>query len=567
MARCGLEFDDRAPAAGSGDFRVGQLRRTSRRRPPRPHTGSARTTALLAIDEPRLWSPSSPNLYDLTLELRRGGVLLDRVQSYFGIRSVTAENGKVLLNGDPIFLKMVLDQGYWPESILTPPTDEAIQYDIRITKEMGFNGARKHQKLEDPRYLYWADHLGFLVSSEMANAYEFDDAYVARFTREWTAAVERDYNHPSIVIWVPINESWGVPDLRDPRQQNHLKSLYALTHSLDATRLVIDNDGWEHTDMTDLFAIHDYARTGDLLYERYKDLGKPGAGVPDNHKAALIPGYRYNGSPVSLTEFGGIAFIPPGHEVPKEAWGYSGVEKTADAALERLRGLYSAIARIPGFAGLCYTQLTDVEQEINGLMTYDRKPKFDAQKLREINALVISYPADVRRPLVCARLQAALALRPPPPPPSWPGPCGRRASSVFGPSVYRGPRNRKAIALTFDDGPSESTPRVLELLYKYQTPGHFLPNRRECGTPAGYRARGLRRGPRNRQSQPYASAVLLSFGGVYLPGICAGPARHRGRHGPSAGAAAGTVRRALVRLPEGPAPPGTAGRDVDRHRL
>ena len=352
------------------------------------HTGGARTTALLSIDEPRLWSPSSPNLYDLTLELRHGGAVLDRIQTYFGIRGVAAESGKVMLNGNPYFLKMVLDQGYWPESILTPPTDEAIQYDIRMTKEMGFNGARKHQKLEDPRYLYWADHLGFLVSSEMAYAYEFDDAYVDRFTREWTAAVERDYNHPSIVVWVPINESWGVPNLRDARQQNHLKSLYALTRSLDATRLVVDNDGWEHTDMTDLFAIHDYARTGDLLYERYKDLGKPGAGVPDNYKASLIPGYRYNGSPVSLTEFGGIAFIPPGHDVPPEAWGYSGVEKTPDAALERLRGLYQAIARIPGFAGLCYTQLTDVEQEINGLMTYDRKLKFDAQKLREINALV-----------------------------------------------------------------------------------------------------------------------------------------------------------------------------------
>jgi beta-galactosidase/beta-glucuronidase len=352
------------------------------------HTSAARATALLSIDEPELWSPSSPNLYDLVLELRRGGVVLDRVQTYFGIRSVAAESGRVLLNGNPIFLKMVLDQGYWPESNLTPPTDEAIQYDIRMTKEMGFNGARKHQKLEDPRYLYWADHLGFLVSSEMANAYEFDDAYVARFTREWTAAVERDYNHPSIMVWVPINESWGVPNLRDARQQNHLKSLYALTHSLDATRLVVDNDGWEHTDMTDLFAIHDYARTGDLLYERYKDLGKPGAGVPDNYKASLIPGYRYNGSPVALTEFGGIAFIPPGHDVPPEAWGYSGVEKTADSAIERLRGLYNAIARIPGFAGLCYTQLTDVEQEINGLMTYDRKLKFDAQKVREINALV-----------------------------------------------------------------------------------------------------------------------------------------------------------------------------------
>ena len=351
-------------------------------------TSAQHSSALLAINEPREWSPAAPNLYDLVLELRRAGAVLDRVHSYFGFRSVSAGRGKVLLNDDPIFLKMVLDQGYWPESNLTPPSDEAIQYDIRMTKQMGFNGARKHQKLEDPRYLYWADHMGFLVSSEMANAYEFDDAYVGRFTSEWTAAVERDYNHPSIIIWVPINESWGVPDLRDPRQQNHLKSLYALSHSLDSTRLVVDNDGWQHTDMTDLFAIHDYSRTGELLLERYKDLGKPGAGVPDNARPALAPGYHYNGSPVALTEFGGIAFIPPGHEVPPEAWGYSGVEKSADSALERLRGLYGAIARIPGFAGLCYTQLTDVEQEINGLMTYDRKPKFEVEKLREINALV-----------------------------------------------------------------------------------------------------------------------------------------------------------------------------------
>ena len=135
-----------------------------------------------------------------------------------------------------------------------------------MTKEMGFNGARKHQKVEDPRYLYWADKMGLLVSGEMANAYLFDDTYVARFTREWMEAVERDYNHPSVIIWAPINESWGTPNLADTRQQDHLKSLYALTHSLDATRLVIDNEGWEHTDMTDLFAIHDYIRNGELLW-------------------------------------------------------------------------------------------------------------------------------------------------------------------------------------------------------------------------------------------------------------------------------------------------------------
>ncbi len=345
------------------------------------------TAAAFVVNEPRLWSPQSPSLYDVAFELRRGSAVLDRVNSYFGFRTVTAEGGKVLLNGRPTYLKFVLDQGYWPESILTPPSDEAIQYDIRMTRQMGFNGARKHQKVEDPRFLYWADKMGFLVSGEMANAQVFHDDAVARFTREWMGAVARDYNHPSIIIWAPINESWGVPHLREPRQQAYLKELYSLTHSLDATRMVIDNEGWEHTDMTDLFAQHDYARTGDLLFEKYKDLGKPGAAVPDVSRLMLIPGYHYNGTPFYLSEFGGIAFIPAGHEVPDAAWGYSGVEKTADGALERLRGIYAAIAKLP-FAGICYTQITDVEQEVNGLMTYDRKPKFDSKALEEMNAML-----------------------------------------------------------------------------------------------------------------------------------------------------------------------------------
>ena len=347
----------------------------------------------IVVADPRLWSPRSPNLYDVTLELRRGATVLDRVQSYFGFREVGIEDGRVALNHDPIYLKFVLDQGYWPESVMTPPTDEAIQRDIRLAKEMGFNGARKHQKVEDPRYLYWADRLGFLVSGEMPNAYVFTDQYVSRFTREWIDAVLRDRNHPSIIIWAPLNESWGVPNLRDPRQQAHLKALYWLTRTLDDSRPVIDNEGWEHTEATDLFAVHDYARTGDDLFERYKVFGTArtlaaGTTIPPANTPVLVPGVRYNGSPVYLSEFGGIAFIPPGHQVPGDAWGYAGVEKTPEAALERLRSLYAAIARIPAFAGVCYTQLTDVEQEVNGLLTNDRKPKFDAKAVREINDLL-----------------------------------------------------------------------------------------------------------------------------------------------------------------------------------
>ena len=170
--------------------------------------------AAAQVKDPKLWSVGTPNLYDVTFELHRSGVV-DRVQSYLGFRTIGFADGRITINNRATYLKMLLDQGYWPESTITPPSDEAIQYDIRISKEMGFNGCRKHQKLEDPRFLYWADKMGFLVSSEMANSYLFDDIYVSRFTREWIAAVERDYNHPSIIMWIPINESWGVPNLHD----------------------------------------------------------------------------------------------------------------------------------------------------------------------------------------------------------------------------------------------------------------------------------------------------------------------------------------------------------------
>jgi beta-galactosidase/beta-glucuronidase len=353
--------------------------------------GAARgkyATAGAVLSEPRLWSFDRPNLYDVTLELKRGAETLDTVQTYFGVREVAIENGRVAVNHRPVYLKFLLDQGYWPESLLTPPTDAAIQYDIRMSKEMGFNGVRKHQKTEDPRFHYWADKMGFLVSGEIANAYVFDDEYAQRFSREWQEAVERDINHPCILIWNAINESWGVPNLRDPRQQSHLRALYHLTKALDPTRLFIDNEGWEHTETTDLYAVHDYTAQYGGLKDRWGAI-KPFAGtvLPPNGRVYAIPGIPYNGTPLYLSEFGGIAFIAPGAQVPQEAWGYSGVEKTAESAVERLRGQYKAIAESP-FIGICYTQITDVEQEINGLMTYDRKLKFDAKVLREINALL-----------------------------------------------------------------------------------------------------------------------------------------------------------------------------------
>ena len=345
-------------------------------------------TAAAFVRDPHLWSPGDPALYDVTFELTRGSVVIDRVQSYFGFRQISTQDGKVLLNGEPVFLKMVLDQGYWPETTLTPPSDDAIKYDIQMAKAMGFNGVRKHQKLEDPRFLYWADRMGLLVSAEMANAYMFDGESVGRLTREWIDAVSRDYNHPSIIIWVPLNESWGVPNVREARQQAHIKAMYMLTKSLDSTRLVIDNDGWEHTDCTDLFAVHDYSRTGDLFYERFKTVQEGKIPVPFQGKMFLAPGFQYNGSPIFLSEFGGISYIAPESHVPDNSWGYEGMERTEAATLERMRGLYEAVAKLPKIIGICYTQLTDVEQEVNGLLTYDRRPKFDVEAVRAINGLL-----------------------------------------------------------------------------------------------------------------------------------------------------------------------------------
>jgi beta-galactosidase/beta-glucuronidase len=324
---------------------------------------------------PALWSPEHPNLYDLRLELLdAGGNVLDTVESYFGVRKVEARDGEVLLNGRPYYQRLVLDQGYFPGGLLTAPTDEDLRRDIELAKRMGFNGARKHQKVEDPRWLYWADTLGFLVWGEMANAYTYSPEYVDRIIGEWQEAVRRDYNHPCIVAWVPMNESWGVPELAsDPAQVDHLLTLYHLTRSLDRTRLVVSNDGWEHA-LTDLCTIHDYGGAEDLS-RRYATPESSVSARPSK-RPIYAPGHGYRGEPILISEFGGIAFSG------EEGWGYS----TADSAeefLERYEALLTAVLRCEPVRGFCYTQLTDVEQEVNGLLTFERAPKADLARIRE----------------------------------------------------------------------------------------------------------------------------------------------------------------------------------------
>ncbi|RKN80700.1 glycoside hydrolase family 2 protein [Paenibacillus ginsengarvi] len=344
-----------------------------------PGSGGARS---------RWWSPESPKLFEVAYTLEQNGQPLDHVRSYFGMRKVSMENGKLYLNNSPYYMKLVLDQGYFPDSLLTPPTDEAIRYDVEATKAMGFNGARKHQKIEDPRYLYWCDKLGLLLWGEMANAYIFTETYASRMTKEWIEAVERDYNHPCVVAWVPLNESWGVPNISvDKQQQNHAQALYYLTKSLDATRPVVSNDGWEHA-VTDLCTIHDYAWKREVLAQRYASAETAVTAEPARRRI-FASGFRYEGQPILVTEFGGIAFKQAG----QEGWGYSGAQDEADF-VKRLADVVHPLLQSPVVRGFCYTQLTDVEQEVNGLMTYDRKPKLPFEVIKKINqGLLPDYPA------------------------------------------------------------------------------------------------------------------------------------------------------------------------------
>jgi len=326
-----------------------------------------------------LWSPETPNLYDVKLTLLKNGVAVDEVDSYFGMRKICTENGKVMLNNKEYYMRLVLDQGYFPDGNLTPPSDDAIKRDVELMKEMGFNGARKHQKIEDPRFMYWCDQLGLLVWGEAANAYQYSKEYVRRFTKEWQEAIDRDYNHPCIVAWVPLNESWGVPNIKNSYyQQQHALSMYHLTKSLDSSRLVISNDGWEHM-TTDLATIHDYEPDQNVLTERYSSVENALYSTKSHCKSVFVGGTEYEQQPILVTEFGGIGY----KKSEWEGWGYSGAENDEDFT-EKLNAVVEPMIQSPCLQGFCYTQLTDVEQEINGLLTYDRIPKIPLEQIKEI---------------------------------------------------------------------------------------------------------------------------------------------------------------------------------------
>jgi hypothetical protein len=327
-----------------------------------------------------LWSPEMPTLLAVDLRLMdESGAVLDEAQSYTALRAVAVQGDRFVLNGRPYPLRLVLDQGYWPESGLTAPHDEALKRDVELAKEMGFNGVRKHQKLEDPRYLYWADRLGLLVWEEMPSAYRFTRRSIERTSRQWLEALERDASHPCIVCWVPFNESWGVPNLPDIAAERHyVQALYHLTKSIDPSRPVVGNDGWESI-ATDMVGIHDYDAQPERLQERYYSHAalpqllqreRPGGRilVLEGHAAAALP--------LILSEFGGIALAKPGEAI----WGYSRC-RTSEELSERYAALLNVVAGLQLFAGFCYTQFADTYQEANGLLYADRTPKFPLQRM------------------------------------------------------------------------------------------------------------------------------------------------------------------------------------------
>jgi beta-galactosidase/beta-glucuronidase len=331
------------------------------------------------IDDSRnelLWSPEHPTLLDVDLILRHGDQVIDKVKSYTALRSVEINRDRFMLNGRPYHLKLVLDQGYWPDTLLTPPDDDAVRRDVELAKAMGFNGVRKHQKIEDPRYLYWADRLGLLVWEEMPSSYRFTPQAINRMVREWTEVIERDYSHPCIIVWVPFNESWGVPNLTSMQaHRNAVEALYHLTRTLDQTRPVIGNDGWEAS-ATDLLGIHDYDADPDRIASRYsnanaKDLfdrRRPGGRI------LTLDGYPHRGQPIVLTEFGGITYAKKPEEGVNSVWGYS-LAASDQEFLESYRRLLEVVNETPLFSGFCYTQFADTFQEANGLLTADRSPK------------------------------------------------------------------------------------------------------------------------------------------------------------------------------------------------
>ena len=336
------------------------------------------SSVIIPVKNPKLWSPESPYLYDLNYTVKDAkGNVVDEVKSYIGMRKVHVANGYFYLNNQPYCQRLGLDQGYYPDGVWTAPSDEALKQDIVMSKAVGFNGARLHQKVFEERYYYWADRLGYITWGESASwGLDINDELAARnFIGEWTEIVERDRNHPSLVTWTPFNETWNC---QPGTYERLIRDVYRITKAMDPTRPVNDASGDAHV-QTDIWTVHDYSREYDRLVANHTI--KPGVEPYRNMpKADYLA--RYNGQPYMVDEFGGLPWIKESER--STSWGYgSNIDKIEDFYnyLEKEIDALKACKHVVGF---CYTQITDVEQEKNGIYYYDRSAKFDTERLRKI---------------------------------------------------------------------------------------------------------------------------------------------------------------------------------------
>ena len=340
---------------------------------------------VLPLKKMKLWSPEDPFLYDVDFHVKdAGGNVLDHVKSYAGMRKIHISDGKVYLNNREYFQRLVLDQGFYPDGIWTAPSDEALRHDIELAKAAGFNGARLHQKVFEERYFYWADRLGYLTWGEGPSyGMNVNNEIAARnFLSEWLEIVVRDRNHPSLVTWTPFNETWDSQDGTYPR---FVRDIYAETKAADPTRPINDASGDDHV-MTDIWSVHNYEQDSDKLKEQ---LALTEGREPYRHSYEKEFLAVYGGQPYILDEFGGIGWMSP--EERKHSWGYGNLPQTEEEFYSRLDKMVKAVASLEHIAGFCYTQLTDVEQEKNGIYKYDRTEKLDIEKVRHIFMQIPSF--------------------------------------------------------------------------------------------------------------------------------------------------------------------------------
>ena len=325
------------------------------------------------LKEKHLWDIGCGNLYDVEITFGK-----DRVHSYFGLREIAFDGDKFMLNGRSVFQRLVLDQGFYPDGIYTAPTDEDLKKDIELSLSCGFNGARLHEKIFEERYLYYCDKAGYLAWGEYPGwGVDHSSAEaVYAILPEWIEEINRDFNHPSIIGWCPMNETWPFEDRM--QKDDVLRLIYRTTKAIDPERPCIDSSGWFHVE-TDIFDVHDYNQDPADFKKKYDTIMETGEIYDWTNEVNHFNRQKHKGEPAFVSEYGGIQWTDF-----KEAWGYGNEPKSLDEFYERFKGLTDALLDNTKMFALCYTQLTDVEQERNGLFNYDRSPKFDAAKLKEI---------------------------------------------------------------------------------------------------------------------------------------------------------------------------------------